>query len=150
MRLRLRFNIRTAWARNLVESVDNAPDHAVYLYWGTIEKERAMLRPSFGLSLGRIVQVCRAIEGLHQSDLAKRLKITRVFLSRIENDWVAPSDEIVHRLTTIFGLDPTLLRRAKLYRPSTTATAGDIFHLLSHRPTRANRLKTTARNRSHA
>lgn len=109
-----------------------------------------MTRPSFGLSLGRIIQVCRAIEGLHQSDLAKRLKITRVFLSRIENDWVAPSDEIIRRLTRIFGLDPTLLRRAKLYRPSTTATAGDIFHLISRRSPRTNGLKTTVRNRSHA
>ena len=109
-----------------------------------------MTRPTFGLSLGRIVQVCRAIEGLPQSELAKKLKITRVFLSRIENDWVAPSDEIVRRLTTIFGLDPTLLRRAKLYRPRTSATAGNIFHLLSRKPPRMNGLKVSTRSRSHA
>lgn len=109
-----------------------------------------MLRPTFGLSLGRIVQVCRTITGLSQSDLAKKLKLSRVFLSRIENDWVVPSDAIIRRLTKIFDLDPTILKRAKLYRPSTTATAADIFHLLSRRPPRANGLKTTVRNRSHA
>lgn len=109
-----------------------------------------MTRPTFGLSLGRIVQVCRTITGLSQNDLAAKLKLSRVSLSRIENDHVVPSDTTVRRLTKIFDLDPTLLRRAKLYRPSTTATAGDIFHWLSHRPTRTNRLKTTLRNRSHA
>lgn len=109
-----------------------------------------MIQQSFGLSLGRIIQTCRAIEGLRQNSLAEKLKISRVLLSRFENDWEMPSDEIIRRLTRIFKLDPTILRNAKLYRKVSSAKAGDIFRLMSRKPVRVKAFKPRARNQVYA
>ena len=57
------------------------------------------------MTLGAIIRHHRQLQGLSQPELANRSKIEQSYLSKLENDYSIPSDEILQRLMNSLKLE---------------------------------------------
>ncbi len=55
------------------------------------------------------LKLLRLIKGIKQAELAKRLNISRPYLSLIENDWSRPSEEIAERIARALEVEKNWL-----------------------------------------
>lgn len=60
--------------------------------------------------VGDVILVLRRSTNVTQEELAERLGITQAALSRYENDLREPDDEMLERISEVFGVTPNFLR----------------------------------------
>ena len=62
-------------------------------------------------TLGSLLQTCRAEQGVSLRNVAGRAKISPGLLSRIERDYVFPSEEVLSRIGEIFEINIEQLKK---------------------------------------
>lgn len=111
------------------------------------------------MSLGKYVKELRELKGLSQRDLAKNILIDSTQISKIENDRVIPSDNLIKLLADELGVktNDLLYRAGKMRKYDRAALRkviqdnpdemAEIFKNLRAKPTISTLTKTTESNK---
>ncbi len=72
-------------------------------------------------STGQRIQALRSARGLTQDELAKRVSLSKSFLSEIENDHAMPGGEVLLRLAEVLGTSTDYLLKGETVGEATLA-----------------------------